>query len=39
VNGQYLGLEGDYEASARGQSIKLDMNKTALFSAGVTFSF
>jgi hypothetical protein len=39
INGQYLGLAGDYEAKARNQKIELDMARTAFFSAGVTFSF
>ncbi len=39
VNGQYLGLVDSYEVSARGQKMEMDFNKTAFFSAGVTFSF
>ena len=39
VNGQYLGLADSYEVTARGQTMEMDFNRTAFFSAGVTYSF
>jgi hypothetical protein len=39
ASGQYVGLTDLYTASARGQKVELDLQRTALFALGVSYSF